>query len=83
MPSREGSPNKDKRLRAALIRYIDADPKRLDELVEKMWALGMSGNMTAMTEIANRLDGRAPQQIEGNEEDGSLLIKIRNISGDE
>jgi hypothetical protein len=61
-------PSKDKRIRAALNRLIDADPRRLDEFAEKWWAIAMSGDSHAMNSIADRLDGKVPQAVVGDTE---------------
>lgn len=63
-----GAENKNKRFKAALNRYADADPKRLDDLAEKLWATAMSGDTTAIREVADRLDGKVPQAIGGSDE---------------
>jgi hypothetical protein len=63
-----GTENKNKRFRAALNRYADADPKRLDDLAEKLWATAMSGDTQAIREVADRLDGKVPQALVGDDE---------------
>lgn len=63
-----GAENKNKRFKAALNRYADADPKRLDDLAEKLWATAMSGDTTAIREVADRLDGKVPQALVGDSE---------------
>jgi len=70
-----GAENKNKRFKAALTRYADADPKRLDDLAEKLWAQAMSGDVPAMKEIADRLDGKVPQAIVGDEEHGPIKVE--------
>ena len=69
-----GSPNRDKRFKAALVRYADADPVRLDEMAQKLWATAMTGDVSAMREVADRLDGKVPQAIVGDEEHGPVQI---------
>lgn len=73
-----GAENKHKRFKAALIRFADADPKRLDELAEKLWAQAMSGDVSAMKEIADRMDGRVPQAIVGDEEHPPVTVTWQN-----
>lgn len=63
-----GAENKNKRFKAALIRYADADPKRLDEMAEKLWLTAMEGDVPAMREVMDRLDGKVPQAIGGSDE---------------
>ena len=76
-----GAENKNKRFKAALTRYADADPKRLDELAEKLWASAMTGDVAAMREVADRLDGKVPQAIVGDEEHPPLVVTWQNPSG--
>lgn len=68
-------PAKDKRFRAALIRYADAEPDRLDRLAEKLWLTAMEGDTPALKEIADRLDGKVPQGIGGDDELGPVQLE--------
>jgi hypothetical protein len=70
-----GSENKNKRFKAALIRYADAEPRRLDELAEKLWLRAMEGDVTAMKEVADRLDGRPPQAIVGDDDHPGVKLE--------
>ena len=71
-----GVGNKDKRFKAALVRYAEADPQRLDRLAEKLWVKAEGGDVMAVREIADRLDGRVPQGIEVPENSsGKLTIE--------
>lgn len=72
-------PNKVKRFRAALNRYADADPKRLDDLAEKLWATAMSGDTQAIREVADRLDGKVPQAIGGSDELGPVGFIVTGV----
>ncbi len=76
-----GAENKHKRFKAALIRFADADPKRLDELAEKLWAQAMSGDVSAMKEIADRMDGKVPQGIAGPDGEGPLQAGFNVVTG--
>ena len=58
----------NRRFKAALIRYVDADPRKLDELAAKLWSTAMEGDTSAMKEIADRLDGKVAQPIAGDSE---------------
>ena len=42
------------------------DPKRLDVLADKLVAEGINGNIPAIKEIADRLEGKPKQQIDQN-----------------
>ena len=68
-----GSQNKDKRFKAALVRYADADPARLDELAEKLWLTALEGDVPAIREVADRLDGKVAQAIVGDEDYPSVV----------
>jgi hypothetical protein len=76
-----GSQNKDKRFKAALVRYVDADPKRLDEMAEKLWLKAMGGDVVAMKEVADRLDGKVAQPVGGSDDLPPVQIEevIRTI----
>lgn len=71
-----GAENKNKRFKAALNRYADANPKALDELAEKLWATAMTGDIPAIREVIDRLDGKVPQAVVGDEDGGPILIKV-------
>lgn len=78
-----GAENKNKRFKAALARYADADPKRLDELAEKLWTTALEGDVAAMREVADRLDGKVPQAIVGDDEAPPIQIqRIELVAAD-
>ena len=68
-----GGENKNKRIKAALIRYADADPVVLDKLAAQLWSMALSGDIQAMKELHDRLDGKAPQAIVGDEDHPSVV----------
>jgi len=49
--------------------------KKLDALAKVVYDLAMDGDMGAITEIGNRLDGKAKQSVEVVDEGDSLLLK--------
>lgn len=51
-------------IRRAVNRRVqgDGDPKALDKLAEQLVALGMSGDVPAIKEIGDRLDGKPRQE---------------------
>ena len=59
----------DKRSKAA---GIDA----LNELAEKLLAECDAGNLGALVELGNRLDGKPIQMIEGTGENGSITLSM-------
>ena len=73
----------DKLWRDALMRAVKraADKagktKRLDKLADVCVEEGLKGNMQAMTEIGNRLDGRPTQTIAGDsDKPHELVIRV-------
>ncbi len=77
-PSKGGKP--DKLWRDALMRAVNRaaekgkKTKRLDQLADVCVAEGLKGNMPAITEIGNRLDGRPTQTIAGDSEKPNKMI---------
>jgi hypothetical protein len=71
-----GSQNKDKPYRDALKRALaraeqSESPHALDRIAEKHIAAAASGDMQAIKEIADRLDGKSAQSLDLS---GSLAI---------
>jgi hypothetical protein len=62
----------------ALERRVPADQriKAIDELADKLLALGYEGDLSALQEIGNRLDGKPAQSLE-------LSGNVGNKSADE
>jgi len=46
----------------------EGDPQALDKLADKVIQLGLSGDMSAIREIGDRLDGKPAQAIVGDED---------------
>lgn len=75
-------------LRLVALRENDKGAKDLDGkvksnlnmLAEKAWAMALEGDMQAITEIGNRIDGKPKTQIVGDADDGSLLVRIVHIA---
>lgn len=66
---------KGKIWRDAIRRAVQGDPKRIDRLAVKLCEMAEEGDMQAMKEIGDRLDGK-PLQAHGGEE-GPLEMVIR------
>lgn len=65
-------------IRAAVKRYESDDIKRgqaLERVAKKVVSMALDGDMQAIKEIGDRLDGRAVQAIAG-EDGGPLVIEI-------
>jgi hypothetical protein len=63
-------------LRVAVLRPPDevVEPKtNLEELVQKLIAAGKTGDMTALKELGDRLDGKPAQAIVGGDEDDNPI----------
>jgi hypothetical protein len=67
----------DKLWRDAIMRAVkrrmsgEGDPQALDKLADKCVDMGLEGDMQAIKEIGDRLDGRPAQAIIGGDEDDS------------
>ena len=81
-----GAENKHKRFKAALFRYAEAHPKKLEALVEKMWEVALDGDISAIREIADRMDGKPVQAVEvgepGSFEEKSVTELFADIQKD-
>lgn len=75
---------KEKQFRDALRMQIAAaeDGKKLRDIADKLLALALNGDMAAIKEVADRIDGKVPQGIAGIDEDEQLtpLIPIINLT---
>jgi hypothetical protein len=69
-----GSPNKDKPFRDALrmeISDADGDRKKLRAIAAALVAKASEGDVQAIKEVADRLDGKVAQAIVGEDENGN------------
>lgn len=74
-----GSQNKDKPFRDALRMEIaaaqdDDDFRSLRVIARKLLQSAAGGDVTAIKEVADRLDGKVTQLIGGDEEAGPLVV---------
>jgi hypothetical protein len=75
-------PAKDKPFRAALVRQIVAaanDPDALDRIALALKDKALEGDVSAIREIADRLDGKVPQGIEGGDETNPVRMIITGV----
>lgn len=63
----KGKPFRDA-LRIAVNRAEGGDEKAIQRLADALVAQGLGGDVTALKEIADRLDGKVPQAIGGSDE---------------
>lgn len=50
--------------------------KRLNIIADNLVRLAMEGDMQAIKEIGDRIDGKAKQMVEGPNDDGSFTLKV-------
>lgn len=79
-----GAQNKDKPFKDALrmaIADADGDNKALRQVAEALVSKAMTGDVSAIKEIADRLDGKVPQSIAGPDGEGPLQAIFQVITG--
>jgi len=78
-PEGNTNSNKNNRLWADTIRraVIQSDSERLRRIAEAMLTKCEDGDMTAIKELGDRLDGKAIQGIEGPGEGGEHIISFK------
>ena len=83
------NPKKEKIWYEAVMRAVnrrmeekEGKPKKLEALADKLVECAMDGEGWAMSEVANRLDGKAHQSIGGEGENGEMVIVIRRFADD-
>lgn len=59
----------------------EGQPQRLDLLADKVVALGLEGDISAIKEIGDRLDGKPPVQAAVTV-DGSLTVNLVRFADD-
>ena len=65
---------KQNRMWADAIRKCIVQGKSLDRLALKLVDMAIEGDMAAIKEIGDRLDGKAVQQVVGGGEDGEHVV---------
>ena len=55
---------------------------KLRKLAEQLVTAGMAGDVSAIKEVADRLDGKATQQIEAMVTDKRMVVEAPAISSD-
>jgi hypothetical protein len=56
--------------------YDDADPQHLDELVAALHQAAINGNVAAIKEIADRVDGPVSEAVVGDDEHPPVRITV-------
>lgn len=81
-----GAPKRAKLWREAIDRAIKRreqdDPQALEKLADKLLSAVEQGDIAAMKEFGDRVDGKVPQAIAGIDEDEQLapIVPIINIT---
>lgn len=65
-------------IRVAVMRNAEDGGKKLAKLADALVTAGLAGDVPALKEIGDRLDGKVPQALVGGDED-SQPIKIARI----
>ena len=78
-PSKGGKP--DKIWRDAIMRAVKRVQKgdktqALERLADKLVQEGINGNVVALKEIGDRLDGRPPQAHTGPDGEGPIVVQL-------
>ncbi len=73
-----GSVNREKPFNDALRIALRGDPLRLRRIAEKLAEKAEDGDLAAIRELADRLDGKPPQAHTGG--DGDIRVIIRTIT---
>src|SRR4051812_28696623 len=73
-----GSVNREKPFNDALRIALRGDPLRLRRIADKLATLAEGGDLGAIREVADRLDGK-PLQAHTGEDAGDLVVVIRTI----
>src|SRR6187402_314095 len=75
-----GSVNREKPFNDALRIALRGDPLRLRRIAEKLAEKAEEGDLAAIRELADRLDGK-PLQAHKGEDGGDITVVIRQIIG--
>lgn len=73
---------RDKPFRDALrlaISEAEDNPRKLRKIAEKLYDKALDGDVAAIKEIADRLDGKVPQGVIGGDEDEPAIQTVTRI----
>jgi hypothetical protein len=74
-----GSTNKPKPIRAAWMRLADRNPDMWDALVDACAKRALAGDMQAMKEAFDRVDGKVAQAVVGDSEEDPITAVIIGV----
>ena len=85
-PGQSGNPTGrgvgEKLFRDALmlaLKEADGDRLRLRRIADKLVENAMAGEIAAIREVADRIDGRVPQPLRSDSDDGKIVVEIRSF----
>ena len=85
-PGQSGNPTGrgvgEKLFRDALmlaLKEADGDRLRLRRIADKLVENAMAGEIAAIREVADRIDGRVPQPLRSDSDDGKIVVEIRQF----
>lgn len=78
MAAPEGNKNatKNKYWSDALRKYITQNPNELEAAAKALFDKAKEGDVAAIKEIGDRLEGKAVQRVEGSGEGGEFITKM-------
>ena len=85
LPGQSGNPggrNTEKRFREALLLELaeDGDARKpLREVAKALIAAALTGDVSAIREIADRIDGKVPLPLRGDDDDRKIIVEIRRF----
>lgn len=66
-------------IRMAVLRKAEDGGKKLDKLADALVASGLSGDVSALREIGDRLDGKVPQALVGGGADDPAIQVVQRV----
>lgn len=68
-------------LLAALKKTDDENVEAIQRIANKLVKLAESGDVQAIKEVADRIEGKVPQAVVGDQDGGPLTVQIVRFSG--
>lgn len=83
-PGNPGGPGRPKTrpFRLAMERALESGRHSLDRVVDDMFTEAAKGNVAAMREIRETLDGKTPQPLVGDRDEPPIAIDLSGLSTD-
>jgi hypothetical protein len=77
-----GRPKSVKQFKDALtlaVKRTDGDKTKLAQIAEALVERAMAGDVSAIREVGDRLDGKSAQPVGGDDDLGPILHRIENV----